>query len=120
MPLLQNIPINITLENVRAILDSVESDQEDDLADVMEDSDTDFIVEGNQDKHEDQDEEDNSLDNYNLIGKVPTYNQPDAIANESTSAEDTNVQNKCPSDEKEDTEKEIHWRKSTKLHKDPT
>ena len=57
----------------------------------MEDSDTDFIVEGNQDKHEDQDEEDNSLDNYNLIGKVPTYNQPDAIANESTSAEDTNV-----------------------------
>ena len=119
MPLLQNIPINITLENVRAILDSVESDQEDDLADVMEDSDTDFIVEGNQDKHEDQDEEDNSLDNYNLIGKVTTYNQPDAIANESTSAEDTNVQNKCPSEKKEDTEKEIHWKKSTKLHKDP-
>ena len=62
----------------------------------MEDSNTDFIVEGNQDKHEDQDEEDNSLDNYNLIGKVPTYNQPDAIENESTSAEDTNVKKKMP------------------------
>ena len=34
----QNIPINITPENVRAILDYVESDYENDLAHVMEDS----------------------------------------------------------------------------------
>ena len=34
MPLPQNIPINITPENVWAALDAVESDFEDDLADV--------------------------------------------------------------------------------------
>ena len=42
MPLPQNISINITPENVWAILDSVASDYEDDLADVMEDSGTEF------------------------------------------------------------------------------
>ena len=72
MPLPQNIPINITPENVWAILDSVESDYEDDLADVMEGSGTEFVVENNEEKHEDQDEEDNSLDssNYNELHAI--------------------------------------------------
>ena len=72
MPLPQNIPINITPENVWAILDSVESDYEDDLADVMEDSGTEFVVENNEEKYEDQDEEDNSLDslNYNELHAI--------------------------------------------------
>ena len=39
MPLPQNLPINMTPENVWAVLDAVQSDFEDDLADVMEDSD---------------------------------------------------------------------------------
>ena len=33
MPLPQNIPVNITTENVWAVLDTVESDFEDDLTD---------------------------------------------------------------------------------------
>ena len=72
MPLPQNIPINITPENVWAILDSVESDYEDDLADVMEDSGTEFVVENNEEKYEDQDEEGNSLDslNYNELHAI--------------------------------------------------
>ena len=72
MPLPQNIPINITPENVWSILDSVESDYEDDLADVMEDSGTEFVVENNEEKYEDQDEEDNSLDslNYNELHAI--------------------------------------------------
>ena len=40
------------------MLNSVESDYEDDLADVMEDSDSEFVVEDNEDKHESLDEED--------------------------------------------------------------
>ena len=39
MPLPQPIPINTAPENVWAVLDAVESDCEDDLADVMKDSD---------------------------------------------------------------------------------
>ena len=92
MPLVQNIPINITPENVWAISDSVERDYKDDLADAMEDSDTESFVDDNQDKHEDQDEENNLLDS-------PNFNQPHAIVHESTSAVDTNVKNKCPSKE---------------------
>ena len=72
----------------------------------MEDLDTEFVVEGNEDKHEYQDGEDNSLDS-------PNYNQLHAIVHKSNSADDTNVQNKCPSEEKENTVKEIHWTKST-------
>ena len=71
----------------------------------MEDSDTDFVVEYNEFKHEDQDEEDNSLDSR-------SYNQPLSIVHESNSADNTNVQNKCPSEEKENTEIEIHRAKS--------
>ena len=48
MPLPQNIPINITPENVWTVLDAVESDFDNDLADVMEDSDTEFVVENEQ------------------------------------------------------------------------
>ena len=93
MPLAQNIPINVTLENVWVVSDSVESDYKNDLADVIEDSDTEFVAEDNQDKHENQDKEDNSLDSHN--------NQHHAIVHESTSAVDTNVQNKCTSEENE-------------------
>ena len=93
MPLAQNIPINVTLENVWVISHSVESDYKNDLADVIEDSDTEFVAEDNQDKHENQDKEDNSLDSHN--------NQHHAIVHESTSAADTNVQNKCTSEENE-------------------
>ena len=44
-------------------MDSVESDYKKDLAEVMEGLDCEF--EDNEDKHEDQDEEDNSLDSSN-------------------------------------------------------
>ena len=67
MPLQQNIPIAITPENVWAVLNAVESDFEDDLADVMEDSDTEFVVEDEQkddDKDEDQ-EADTSISDTN-------------------------------------------------------
>ena len=57
MPLPQHIPINITPENVWAVLDAVESDYEDDLADVMEGSDTEFVVE-DEEKEDYQDEGD--------------------------------------------------------------
>ena len=56
MPLPQNIPIDIIPEKIWAVLDAVESDFEDDLADVMEDSDTKFVFEDKQkddDKNED-------------------------------------------------------------------
>lgn len=36
--------MDITPENVWVILDSVESDHEDDLADVMRDSNTEFLI----------------------------------------------------------------------------
>ena len=66
----------------------------------MEDSDTEFVVEDNQEKHEDQDEEDNSLDSHN-------YNQHHAIVHESTYAVDTNVRNKCTFKENENIGNEI-------------
>ena len=54
MPLPQNIPINITPEDIWAVLDVVESDFEDDLANVMEDLDAEFVVEDEQ-KDDDKD-----------------------------------------------------------------
>ena len=54
MPLPQNIPNNITTENVRIVLDALESDFKHDLADVMEDSDTEYVVEDEQ-KDDDKD-----------------------------------------------------------------
>ena len=74
-------------------MDSVESDYKDDLADAVEDLDTEFVVEGNENKHGYQDKEDDSLDS-------PNYNQPHAIVHESNSADVTKVQNKCSSKEK--------------------
>ena len=56
MPFLQNIPINITPESVCAVLDSVESDFENNLADGMDDSDGKLVVEDGQ-KENDQDED---------------------------------------------------------------
>ena len=44
----------------------------------------------------------------------PNYNQPHAIVHESNSADNINVQNKCPSKKKENIEKEIHLIKSLK------
>ena len=55
MPLPQNVPINITPENVWTVLDAVEIDFGDDLVDVMEDSDTELVVEDEQ-KNNDKDE----------------------------------------------------------------
>ena len=48
MPLPQNIPINITPKNIWEILDVVEIDLKDGLADVMQDSDTEFVAEDEQ------------------------------------------------------------------------
>lgn len=75
-------------QNIWVILDSGESDYKDNLADVMEDLGTEFVVKENEDKHEKQVKEDNSLDS-------PNYNQPHAIVQKSNSAGDTDVQNKC-------------------------
>ena len=43
----------------------------------------------------------------------PNYNQPHAIVHESNSADNINVQNKCPSKKKENIGKEIHRIKSS-------
>ena len=45
IPLPRSIPINVTSENVWLILDSVKSYFEEELTDVMKDSDTEFVVE---------------------------------------------------------------------------
>ena len=86
MPLPQNISINITPENVWAVLYAVESDFEDDLADVMEDSDTEFVVEDEQkddDKDEDQ-EADTSISDTNQFLHV--------IVHGSAKENDTDIQ----------------------------
>ena len=57
MPLPQNMPIDITPENVWAVLGAVESDFEYDLADVMADSDTEFVVEDEQKDNNNKDED---------------------------------------------------------------
>ena len=72
----------------------------------MKDSDTEFVVEDNENKHEDQSEDENLMDS-------PNYNQPLTIGHESDSADNIDVQNKCPSKEKENIEKEIHRIKSS-------
>ena len=68
MPLPQRISVNITPENVWALLDEVDSDLEDDLADVIEDSDTEFVVE---------DEEKDSVEE-----KIPEKNLDAGLTNE--------------------------------------
>ena len=114
MLLPQNIPIKITLENVWAVLDAVESDFEDDLVDVMEDSDTEFVVE---DKQKDKDQEANtSISDTNQTLHV--------IVHDSTKDGETDVQDEKISESsnvvdsaaksKDDTLKEIHCTKSTR------
>ena len=118
MPLLQNIPINIAPENVWAVSDAVETDFKDDLPDVMEDSDTEFVVEDEQkddDKDEDQ-EADTSISDTNQTLC--------AILNDSAKDDDTDVQDEKISEfsnflnsatkSKDDTLKEINWTKSTR------
>ena len=127
MPLPQNIPINIISENVWAVLDAVESDFEDDLADVMEDSDTAFVVEEEQkdnDKDEDQ-EADTSISNTNqslhaFVHDSAKHNDID-IQNEKINESSNAVNSAAKS--KDDTLKEIHWTKSTRYisaHKECT
>ena len=118
MPLPQNIPINITPEDIWAVLDVVESDFEDDLADVMEDSDAEFVVEDEQkgdDKDEDQ-EADTSISDTNQ--------SLHAIVHDSAKDNDTDVQDEkinessnvvdSAAKSKDDTLKEIDWIKSTR------
>ena len=117
MSLPQNIPINITPENVWAVLDAVESDFEDDLADVMEDSDTEFVVEDEQ-KNDDKDED--HAANTSISDTNQTLH---AIAHDSAKDDDTDVQDEkinessnvvdSAAKRKDDTLKEIHWTKST-------
>ena len=118
MPLPQNIPINITPEDVWAVLDAVESDFEDDLADVMEDSDTEFVVEYEQkddDKDKDQ-EADTSISDTNQTlhgivhdsAKDDDTDVQDEKINESSNAVDSAAKRK------DDTLKEIHWTQSTR------
>ena len=118
MPLPQNIPINITPENVWAVLDAVESDFEDDLADVMEDSDTEFVVEDEQkDDNKDKDQEaDTSISDTNQslhaivhdLAKDNDTDVQDEKINESSNVVDSAAKSK------DDTLKEIHWTKSTR------
>ena len=57
MLLPQNIPINITPENIWAVLDTVERDFEDGLVDIIKDTDIEFVVEDelkDDDKYKDQ------------------------------------------------------------------
>ena len=118
MPLPQNMPINITRENVWAVLDAVESDFEDDLADVMEHSGTEFVVEDEQkDDGKDKDQEaDTSISHTNQ--------SPYAIVHDSAKDNDTDVQDEkinessnvveSAAKSKDDTLKEINWAKSTR------
>ena len=112
MPLPQNIPIDIIPEKIWAVLDAVESDFEDDLADVMEDSDTKFVFEDKQkddDKNEDQE----------AVTSVSDTNQSlHAIVHDSAKDDDTDIQDEkinesgnivdSTAKSKDDTLKEIH------------
>ena len=117
MPLPQNVPVNITTENVWTALDAVKSDFKDDLADVMEDSDIEFVVEDEQkddDKDEDQ-EVDTSISD--------THQSLHVIVHDSAKDNDTDVQDgkiykssnavDSAAKSKDDTLKEIYWTKST-------
>ena len=112
MPLPQNISIDIIPEKIWAVLDAVESDFEDDLADVMEDSDTKFVFEDKQkddDKNEDQE----------AVTSVSDTNQSlHAIVHDSAKDDDTDIQDEkinesgnivdSTAKSKDDTLKEIH------------
>ena len=65
----------------------MESDLEDDLADVMEDSDTEFVVDDEQkDDEKDEDEDDTSIPNTNQTLH--------AIVHDSAKDNDTSIQDK--------------------------
>ena len=87
MPLPQYIPINITLKNVWAVLDAMESDFKDDLADLMDESDTEFVAEDEQkDDNKDEDQEtDTSISDTN--------ESLHAIVHDTAKDNDTEVQN---------------------------
>ena len=101
----------------------MESDFEDDLADVMEDSDTEFVVEDEQkddDKGKDQ-EADTSISDTNQTLH--------AILHDSSKDDDTDVQDEeinessnvvnSAAKSKDDTLKELHWIKSTRYTNAP-
>ena len=114
MPLPQNIPVNITPGNFWAVLDAVESDFEDDLVDVMQDSDTEFVVE---DEQKDDDKNEDQKSNTSINQALH------AIVHDSAKDDDTDVQDENINESsnvvdsvvksKDDTMKEIHWIKST-------
>ena len=118
MPLPQNIAINITPENVWAVLDTVESYFKDDLAHVIENSDTKFVVEDEQkDDYKDKDQgADTSISDTNQTLH--------AIVHDSIKDVDTDVQNEkinefsnvmdSAAKSKDDTLKGIHWNKATR------
>ena len=96
----------------------MESDFEDDLADVMEDSDAEFVVEDEQ-KGDDKDE-DQEVDTF-----ISDTNQSlHAIVHDSAKDNDTDVQDEkinessnvvdSAAKSKDDTLKEIDWIKSTR------
>ena len=110
--------MNITPENVWAVLDDVKNDFEDDLADVTEDSDTEFAVEYEQ-KNDDEDE------NQEADTSISDINQSlHAIVLDSAKDNDTDVQDEqiiessndvdSAAKSKDDTLKEIHRAKSTR------
>ena len=118
MLLPQNIPINITPQNVWAGLDTVESDFEDDLEDAMEDLDTELVVEGEQ-KDDDKDENqeiDTSTSDTNqslhaIVHDSANDNNiyvPDEKINDSSNVVDSAAESK------DDIPEESHWGKSTK------
>ena len=118
MPLQQNVQINIAPENVWAVLDALESNFEDDLANAMEDSNTELVVEDeqkNDDKNEDQ-EIDTSISGTNQTLHVVVHDSAknndadvqDEKVNESSNAVDSAAKSK------DDTLNEIHWTKSTR------
>ena len=118
MSLPHNIPTNITPENVWAVLDAVESDFEDDLADVMEESDTEFVIEDEQkddDKDEDREADISISDTSQTLQVIvlnsakddDTYIQ-DEIIDDSTDVVDSATKSK------DHTLKEIHWTRSTR------
>ena len=118
MPLPQNVPVNITPENVWTALGAVESDFEDDLADVMEDSDTEFVVEDEQkddDKDEDQ-EVDTSISDIHQSLHVTVHDSAkdnDTDVQDGKIYESSNVMDSAAKS-KDETLKEIHWTKSTR------
>ena len=118
MPLPQNIPTNITPENVWAVLDALESDFEVHLADVMEDSDTEIVVEDEQkddDKNEDQ-ETDTSISDTNQTLHAIAHDLAKSVASDLQDeqiSESSNVVDSAAKS-KDDTMKEIHWTSSTR------